>query len=150
MRSIRLPSAPPKIRLNAKANNVSLACLRNNQIIETEATTAMVVNNQRCTPPASLRKLNAAPVLCNSVRSNTLSTVRLSKLTKCCVISSLLIWSSMITSALKPVQRLSIVAILASAEQITHAAAAQGRMLLIQTDIFTVMPAAFALVVQAG
>ena len=55
-------------------NSVCALCLRNSQTIHTEATMAMTLNSQRCIPPASLRKLNAAPVLCASTRSNTLST----------------------------------------------------------------------------
>src|SRR5574340_741821 len=149
MRSIRLPSAPPRIRLSARANSVCAPCLRNSQTIHRDATMAMMLNSQRCIPPASCRKLNAAPVLCASTRSNTPKMRRLSPKTKWLVIHALLDWSSTITSALKPSQRLSIAPRLAAAEQVAHATAANGRVVGIAAHVFAIMPAALALVVQA-
>ncbi len=49
--------------------------MRYNQMTSTVLiTTAMPLKNQRCQPPALERKLNAAPVLCCSVRSNQKNT----------------------------------------------------------------------------
>src|SRR5574340_488741 len=149
MRSTRLPSAPPRIRLSASANSICALCLRNSQTIHSDATMAMLLNSQRCIPPASCRKLNAAPVLCASTRSNTPRTRRLSPKTKWSVIHALLSWSSTMTSALKPSQRLSIAPLLTAAEQVAHATAADGRMIGIAADVGAVMPAALAFVVQA-
>src|ERR1035438_273054 len=101
-------------------------------------------------PPASFRKLNAAPVLCASTRLNTPSTGKLSPIAKWLVIHALLSWSSTITDALKPSQRLSIFPHLAATIQIAHTATAQRSMVGIAADILAVMPAAITLGMGAG
>src|SRR3970282_1839465 len=99
MRSIRLPSAPPRMKASARQNSFSVSCLRSNQTINTEATTAMRLNNQSCIPPASLRKLNAAPVLCASTRLKNDVMATLSPKTKWLLIAALLNWSRRMTMA---------------------------------------------------
>jgi hypothetical protein len=63
-RSMRLPTAPPSTRASAQANHFCSPGMRRNQkTMKTLTPIESVANSQRCQPPASRRKLNAAPVL---------------------------------------------------------------------------------------
>src|SRR5690554_43373 len=64
IRSYRLPSAPPRISASATASSHLSRPRRDSQTSSMTLTpTAMAMKNQRCQPPASDRKLKAAPVL---------------------------------------------------------------------------------------
>ena len=75
MRSITLPSAPPRISDSDSGSSFSPRGVRQ---IHTSSTTltapASPMKNQRCQPEAPASRLNAAPVLCSSVKSSTGST----------------------------------------------------------------------------
>src|SRR3989338_10079293 len=69
MRSKTLPTAPPIMSASAKGNARSFLRERKSQINAITATKhAIPINNQRCQPDASPKKLNAAPVLYAKVK----------------------------------------------------------------------------------
>src|SRR5690606_13948272 len=71
MRSYRLPRAPPRIKARATDSSHLLRGRRASQTSSRPLTpTAMAMKNQRGQPPASDRKLNAAPVLEARVKLN--------------------------------------------------------------------------------
>src|SRR5690606_28886450 len=98
---------------------------------------------------SSLRKLNAAPVLCMSVRFSPGSTGTASYRFSRLLARILVIWSSTTTKPESHSQRMSPpsgeAARFAAAFNVLHAPAADVRMLRVCADVFAMMPAAHAL-----
>lgn len=64
LRSITLPIAPPSIKAKLEASNFSFdESFFSQRKIKMLTLMAKAVKNQRCQPPALLKKLNAAPLL---------------------------------------------------------------------------------------
>jgi hypothetical protein len=75
MRSITLPIAPPRINASASGSSFSPRGMRQIHTMSITLTApASPMKNQRCHPEAPASMLNAAPVLCSSVKSSTGST----------------------------------------------------------------------------
>ena len=100
MRSITLPSAPPTISASASGSNFSPRGSRQSHAISAAHTTKpSAMKNPRCQPDASARMLNAAPVLCSSVKSSTGSTSTRSYSSRKRVTRNFVAWSSTTTNS---------------------------------------------------
>jgi hypothetical protein len=101
MRSITLPIAPPMISDSASGRNFSPRGSRHNQTTSATLTTIpSVMKNPRCQPEALASRLNAAPVLCSSVKFSTDgSTTTLSYNSRNRVTRNLVAWSNTTTNS---------------------------------------------------
>src|ERR1700674_3422741 len=117
---------------------------------------AMAVKNQRCQPPASARKLNAAPELCIRTRLKKGVTSRTSPGAKALSTHALVARSAATTARLAASQRFQpfalasrMLACLARAFEVADAPGANGGVARVGTDVGAPMPAALALTVRA-
>src|SRR5882672_6901386 len=94
MRSQRLPSAPPSTKVSPAEKRRSLECLARRNTMAAVAAAAIPMNSALCQPPASARKLNAAPRLCASTRLKNGAISRTSPKRRLELIATLLAWSA--------------------------------------------------------
>lgn len=101
MRSTKLPMAPASTSIRARPSNHRWRGKRRNQTTRTKLILMLMeVNNQRCQPPASARKLKAAPGLWARIRSKNGHAKNRSPSIKLLMIKCLSIWS--VISSSKP------------------------------------------------
>src|SRR5688572_22550618 len=128
---------------------------RRSQTITTDTIAETVMKNQRCQPPASARKLKAAPVLYTRTRLKKDVTVITSPGVNARVTHALVARSAATIVALSASQRIQeregsgMAALFSRPFEVGSAAPADGCVPLHRTHVRTVVPAAFALRVRA-
>src|SRR5213592_1582645 len=146
-RSMRLPSAPPRISASPPQNIGCGGERKSSTLTMTAATREKATNSGVCQPGASARKLNAAPLLNTRTRSKKPLSARRSPGAKLPSTAHLAAWSATTIAAAVANQRqfLGIQPFFAGSVQVAAAAAAERLVV----DVRTVMPAALAFAVQA-
>src|SRR5436189_4819796 len=134
---------------SASENRFSRACRRKSHAIHAAAASAIAMKSSRCQPPASERKLKAAPRLWTRTRLKNGVTVRLSCRVKVRCTRSLVRWSRTTITPARP-SHLGMRAGLSGTGEIGDAAAADLGVGRIRAHVRAVMPAALALAMRAG
>src|SRR2546425_1824045 len=146
-RSIRLPSAPPRISARPVQSRRRPGERTMNVPTMPIATSAKTISAGVCQPAASDRKLNAAPLLYTSTMLKNPVTSMRSPSAKRPSTIALVTWSASTTAAARANQRhaLSMAAALARAVEVQLAAPAQRLVV----DVGAVVPAALAFAMRA-
>src|SRR2546426_5807623 len=146
-RSMRLPSAPPRISASPPQNIGCGGERKSSTLTMTAAAREKTTSSGVCQPGASARKLNAAPLLNTRTRLKKPVSTRRSPGAKPPSTAALAAWSATTIAAASANQRqlLGIPPFFAGSVQVAAAAAAERLVV----DVRAVMPAALAFAVQA-